>query len=347
MKKCKYNKIYVLCPAGVKTGGTELLHQLVYQLNRQGAKAYLVYKNNADRNITESFEEYIDSWIQIEDIEDIKENLLVVPEIYCPDVKLFHEIQTAVWWLSVDNFLSRYAGFSGHIFTKGLFVGIMKSFWLLFTGKYQDRRLDMKDVNLHFCQSYYAIDYIKKIGIDKKDIYYLSDYINDSYIESVEKGINVKRENIVLYNPKKGYRFTKKIIDKSPNISWVPLSNMSNNQVRSMMNKAKVYIDFGEHPGKDRIPREAAASGCCVITGKNGSAYYQEDVNIPYKFKFDRSNSSIEMILETINKCLQNYEQYVCEFHTYRQCITGEKKKFMRDIEDLFFVEMPDAPTTT
>ena len=76
MKKCKYNKIYVLCPAGVKTGGTELLHQLVYQLNRQGAKAYLVYKNNVDRNITESFEEYIDSWIQIEDIEDIKENLL-------------------------------------------------------------------------------------------------------------------------------------------------------------------------------------------------------------------------------------------------------------------------------
>ena len=33
MKKLKFKKIYVLCPIGVKTGGPELLHQLVYQLN--------------------------------------------------------------------------------------------------------------------------------------------------------------------------------------------------------------------------------------------------------------------------------------------------------------------------
>lgn len=29
------------------------------------------------------------------------------------------------------------------------------------------------------------------------------------------------------------------------------------------MRKAKVYIDFGFHPGKDRIPREAVMCGAC------------------------------------------------------------------------------------
>lgn len=55
------------------------------------------------------------------------------------------------------------------------------------------------------------------------------------------------------------------------------------------MSKSKVYIDFGNHPGKDRIPREAAISGCIVITGKRGAAAFAEDVCIPETYKFDES----------------------------------------------------------
>ena len=35
--------IYVLCPADVKTGGTELLHQLVKTLNDEKVSAKIVY----------------------------------------------------------------------------------------------------------------------------------------------------------------------------------------------------------------------------------------------------------------------------------------------------------------
>ena len=41
-------------------------------------------------------------------------------------------------------------------------------------------------------------------------------------------------------------------------LRWVPLIGMTTEEMRSCMSKSKVYIDFGNHPGKDRIPREAA-----------------------------------------------------------------------------------------
>lgn len=57
-------------------------------------------------------------------------------------------------------------------------------------------------------------------------------------------------------------------------LRWVPLIGMTTEEMRSCMSKSKVYIDFGNHPGKDRIPREAAISGCIVITGKRGAAAF-------------------------------------------------------------------------
>jgi len=43
----------------------------------------------------------------------------------------------------------------------------------------------------------------------------------------------------------------------------------------------KLYVDFGKHPGKDRMPREAAVHGCCIITGRRGAAGNPFDIPIP------------------------------------------------------------------
>ena len=67
------------------------------------------------------------------------------------------------------------------------------------------------------------------------------------------------------------------------------------------MMESKVYIDFGNHLGKDRIPREVA-SGCCIITGKTGADKYKEDVYIGEKFKFDEAINFLFMsIINTTN----------------------------------------------
>ena len=60
-------EIYVLCPAHLKTGGPELLHQLVYVLNSYGINAHIVYildENDPNTNIfiIEEYQKYITSF---------------------------------------------------------------------------------------------------------------------------------------------------------------------------------------------------------------------------------------------------------------------------------------------
>lgn len=66
--------------------------------------------------------------------------------------------------------------------------------------------MTIKTIEFHLCQSYYAIDYLKENGISNTD--YLSDYISDEYFNMPENWEN--KEDIVVYNPKKGFDFTKK-----------------------------------------------------------------------------------------------------------------------------------------
>lgn len=55
---------------------------------------------------------------------------------------------------------------------------------------------------------------------------------------------------------------------KARELNFKPIINMTRDEVIRELQRAKVYIDFGNHPGKDRIPREAAILGCCAIVGK-------------------------------------------------------------------------------
>lgn len=327
--------IYVLCPFKTKTGGTELLHQLVYELNKIGRIANIVYVG-ADKkqikNITAGFENYIDKAIHISEIIDSEYNVLIIPEIFVFDMrKKFNNIQRVVWWLSVDNFVKN-NGIVNHL----KFWGIVRTISHTIKNLYQINPI--KDfsrlADLHLCQSYYSMDFLIKSGVSKKKISYLSDYINDIYF--CKSNSEVIKENIVLYNPKKGYKFTKKLMDAAPDINWIPLINLTTEQVQELLVKAKVYIDFGNHPGKDRFPREAAISGCCIITSKNGSAKFYEDVMIPDQFKFECNEKNIELIIARIKQCLSNYDEYLNYYNEYRNMIRNEKSKFSDDVIKVF-----------
>jgi hypothetical protein len=111
---------------------------------------------------------------------------------------------------------------------------------------------------------------------------------------------------------------------------------MPREEVIKLLQKAKVYIDFGHHPGKDRLPREAAILGCCVITGKRGSAKFFEDVPIPDEYKFEDKEESIPEIIDKIKDCFENYEERYKDFEYYRQFIKNEPQKFIEDLRKIF-----------
>lgn len=325
----KNSKIYVLCPAYVKTGGPELLHQLVNKLHNRNIDAYIVYMGIEKDNpnyIADDFKSYNVKYIFEEQIEDKMENILIIPETLMKKVNDFKKIRKVIWWLSVDNYKKNF------MFIPALkLCGLKYAVKLLINGTIIFHKKDYKKAEYNLCQSYYAIDYLKQRNVP--NIIYLSDYINKAFMDENKE---IRKLDNVLYNPKKGYKFTKKIIQKSPNLNWIPIKGLTMKQVKNLLLESKVYIDFGNHPGKDRFPREAAMCNCCVITGKRGAAKYYEDVGISDEFKFDDINRNILKIVKKINECIDNYDFQSKKFLEYRKYIKSEEEKFEKDIDKIF-----------
>lgn len=326
----KNTTIYVVCPSFNKTGGTELAHQLVYEVNQQGGKAFITYYSDGNNNpkINPAFLNYVSSFTTVEDIIDSKDNVIILPEIKPDFADSFTNIQKCIWWMSVDNYL-KINGVTGYY----KYFGLLRTIKGLITGNIKIGGYSIDKNITHLYQSEYAHQYIISQGIN--ECYQLSDYVNQSYLINEVNYENL-REDIVLYNPKKGIDFTKKLISKAPELKWVKIENMTNEEVKALLRKSKVYIDFGNHPGKDRFPREAAISGCCVITGKCGSAAFYKDIPIDDEYKFEDKDENLENIIIKIKSCIKDYNKHTLKFLRYREFIKGEYEKFKQDVNTLF-----------
>jgi hypothetical protein len=104
---------------------------------------------------------------------------------------------------------------------------------------------------------------------------------------------------------------------------------MNRDQLRELMLKSKLYIDFGHHPGKDKFPREAATCGCALITSFNGSARFFQDVMIDPQYKFD---DTIEGVSELIKDIFDNFETHFHNFDLYRKVIKAEVETFKNQV---------------
>ena len=322
LKIYRETKIYILCPPSYATGGTELLHQLCDLLNKLKYDTYIYYSPWIKNPTAERFKNYN---IQIaKTIEDNCQNIFIASEIDNYPLYKFNKIQKGIWWLSVDNH------FKNKFLRKNNLKIRIKD--IFFNRRYFD--FENKDAFnfVHFAQSYYAKTFLESKGV--KDVYMLSDYINEEFLKGTPSFKN--RENIVLYNPKKGVEKVNKLIAIAKNIKWIPLENMTLKEIQNLLIKSKVYIDFGEHPGKDRFPREAAISGCCIITNTNGSAKYFEDVSILDEFKFDLEKTELSNVISCIENCFENYEHEILKFANYRDKIFKEKEIFQLESKQIF-----------
>lgn len=349
-------KIFVACPAKCITGGPELLHQLVYHLrNDLKINAYLYYFPSwIEKPVPSEYRFYNCPFVK--EIKDEKGNILVVPEIIegIKILKNFTNIQKIIWWLSIDNFVLSYIN-SDSKFKYSFFIFFRILNKIARNTFYKDNIFDINEiilkrflhnrdlylklfkiiniqtVSLNLCQSYYAMNFLKNYGVNK--IAYLSDYLNKEFLlQNFE--IDSKKD-IVAFNPKKGRSFTHKIIAITPDISFKPIENMTQDKVIELLRKAKIYIDFGNHPGRDRLPREAAILGCCVITGKRGAAKYFEDVSIPEEYKFEDKEENIPLIVQKIKECLGKFEEKTKDFDYYRETIRKEPQKFLKDLRKI------------
>jgi hypothetical protein len=325
--KANEQKIVVCCPHAI-TGGPELLHQLVHELRKMGQDAQIAYYPFEQTfACPEPYKKYDAPQGPLIDATD---TFVVVPETATWIIKRLKKARVGVWWLSVDYyFLALHQSILKDVYHR--FRSLVRGYRGLIRGRVPLFR--MRHLT-HFTQSHYAERFLAKANISSTP---LTDYLGSDHLTQPFAPGTRTKEDIIAFNPKKGQKQTRALMRAYPSIRFVPIQNMTPKQVAELLGRAKVYVDFGHHPGKDRPPREAAMAGCCVITGRAGSARYHEDVAIPDKYKLDDGRAEyVKKFGELIEEIFGDFESHAQDFDDYRSRIIEEPATFKKQVADIF-----------
>jgi hypothetical protein len=320
----KFKKVLVICPGGVVTGGPEAMHYLTFVLRKLGVNAFIVYTPFTDKfNLTEAYSEME---VPIAEYEDEEGSLIIFPEINPMLALSVKKAKAAIWWLSVDNFLER------------RHLSQLRDRFRFFKKAVKGERplggvKALKNL-IHFSQSEYSGKYLQSNGLIPIPFY---EPINQQFLrERINPGV-AGRVDEILFNPVKGKLVTDALIQKFPNIKFTALKGFDRKALTEKLGKAKLYIDFGHHPGRDRMPREAAMHGCCIVTGILGSAQNMIDVPIEAKYKLDSSTPNFLANFEAlVDDIFINFPKHYETFEAYRRLITDEPKRFQTQLEKYF-----------
>lgn len=329
----KDSVFYIWCPAKAVTWWPECLHQLADKLTNMGLNVKVFYWPQCENPAPDVYKKYYKFSIA-EDIIDSEKNYLIFPEIWVSKLCKYSKINKILWRLSIDNAERNIPvlwSFSKKIdfwyFWNWIINYINQRLWSIVVPK--DQNL------LHLFQSKYAENYILNKGVKVRWLF-LQDYLNKEFILSAEK--KVEKEDIVVYNPKKWFKYTKKLISYWSKfwIKFIPIKNMNPMQVSDLLMKSKVYIDFWYHPWRDRMPREAVMKWCCIITNTTGSANFYDDIPIPADYSFNKFNAP--KIISKIRDIFEKYDYKKSDFDFYRNIVFLWEKRFEQQIIDILSV---------
>lgn len=313
-------KIQVVAPAGLRSGGPESLHNLVFQLQLLGVHSEIVYfPYNQQITVTPGYENYTNS---SHDIDDSQSTLVIIPETLCMLGFSFKNATTAIWWLSVDHFTqTKYYSYRDYLRYLRLVIRRHRPFG----------GVNSLDKFLHFSKSYYDEEFLTKHSIKFKR---LSGPISSNYINNTDN--TQSRMDVILFNPKKGVEVTHRLRASFPEYQFISLENMNTQELINAYATAKIYVDFGNHPGKERMPREAVTMGCCVITGILGSANNPFDIPIPAEYKINPSREDFLSVFQLcVGKIFTNYKIARLDFEKFKNEVLNEQKQ---QVDDLLFI---------
>jgi hypothetical protein len=316
-------RIFVISPNHRTTGGVELLHQFVDQANRLGANANIVYfPFNRPHEQPQAYRKYSAPQARLTDC-NTQDAVVIVPETLTHLIPKLTKATVAIWWLSVDNYFG----------SQKLRFLAANRLW-----PFTHWRPSTKQKIFHLSQSQYAVDFLKGNSIPQCSL--MTDYLNEDFVNAAGCMDLSRKDRLVAFNPAKGLERTMAVLKHLPDdIETVALQGLTRDGMVAVLAKAKVYIDFGNHPGKDRIPREAALMNCCVVTNKRGSAANEIDVPLLPMYKVsdtetDYEKSAAVMIASVVN----SYEDHLDHFEHYRKSICQERSAFEHQV-NCFLVE--------
>lgn len=345
--------LYAITSGDITSGGPELMHQLVDAVNASGGRASIVYYPfDHHFEVPKPYRAYNVPVVRWADVP--RGARVVIPETFGHLLPALKQYRPYFWWLSVDLYFRALATAQVRRRLPSALLPLARRLarWhpvavvIVRRTKARAREAEQHQarafagVHCHFYQSEYARLFLQQRGWGPAE--HLGDYVNRSYLDAAG-GLPVdRRENLLAYNPVKGIEQTQAIIEalrarSGDRITPVPLVNMTRDEVRDVLGRAKLYIDFGYHPGRDRFPREAAIMGACVLVNRVGSAANPIDVPLPDAYKVDDTRPGFaDEAAGKVLDIVDHFERHHAAFEDYRQTIAGEPEAFVHDVRRLF-----------
>ena len=330
----RFSSVTILSPDGV-TGGPEALHQLCYELNNLGIDAGLMYQERRynftlttryvsasvpeSSSAMEAYRAYTPRVIGHRQFDS--KSLLIIPE-FSLDLSyrfgMATSIPVACWILGVP-----YAESSTTI-------------------KDEIKRTEFLGRVIPFYQSFYARRFLEVNG--GRTSIPIFDYIDRRFVLSEERIMDRSGRipHSIAYFPRKGGDVAAKFFEIAaqliPGLKPIPIYRMSRDQVIDALSKAQFYIDFGTQPGKDRVPREAAALGAAVLLREAGAACFYEDHPLEREYLFSATEATDGTLARRVANMINDPVPHLAKQQYYRQKIRLEKDEFQMQLRQFFLL---------
>lgn len=329
MKPRSRSRIFVLAPLDSHTGGLEALHQLVDSIRTNDVEAFLVDPRNAAPVV--AYDDYALYDAPRADVDEITDNdILVIPEVWTHYAGDILAKRTVIWWLSVDYALGDMRG-------QRFLPQLLRRAYKIAGTRIKEYRLISRLRRLpeivHVAQSHYAFTRLAEWGFSPM---MLTDYLPQQFIFD-EHDTTLDRINSIVYNPAKGLDLTQSLLDAWDKSLFTPILGLDRAGVAKLLRTSKIYLDLGHHPGRDRLPREAATAGCVVLVSKRGSAANEIDVPLGDEYKVQCSHERVDVhaLRSRLTAILEDFPLHQKAQEPFRMGIARQADQFHLEVRAL------------
>lgn len=342
--------VFVMSPIGHRTGGPEALHQLVHTLRLQGVEAYLTpYDMGQNGSPVPEFDHY--ECGPARPLPPGGAFHLVLPEL-----RLRHDLSPLVrqlngtraslwlWWLSVDNSHHPAAARFARSTTPHQWLAVPGSgsqqhpplgiAGRLRAARYGQRiasrlrQLDRRDVRF-LAQSDYAADFCRtRLG---RPAILVSDYLG---MQPVVSSQSSQSPHQISYNGAKAGPLIHDLIASMPEATFVPLLNMTEEQVAMTLAGSAAYVELGALPGRDRLPREAIRLNTPVVMLKRGAGRYPGDFPLPDSYRIDFDDAWVDAMSTQLRHVLADPTAAQSDQAAYRSWVLQDRERFGSEVAD-------------
>ena len=336
--KNKIKRVVIICPAYLISGGPENLCQMYAALKKLGYEVYCFWVNPLDisNSIVKKHENGVTYLCKNSDVfvnsvyqkkynvnylnKDLlldEETLVILPEIWSDFIFFFEKSKKAIAWLSI-SYLN------------------VDNLSQICTSLIKENKLGILEC-LHLAQAPWIQKVLRSWGADSLLI---GDYISGRFfIDNSMDNTKNKAEKLITFFPRKGGNLARIFVNKYPDLDYVKLENFTEDEMIFVLDMAKIYIDFGYFPGKDRIPREAILRNCVIFIHNKGCASDIESFPIDDYFRFSEQDITDGTLYNKVQTALADYKNMKKLQESFKEQIYQEKDLFEARIKE--FVGQP------